>query len=236
MRIDEKKLPEHIAIIMDGNGRWARKRRLPNIVGHRKGISSVEEIIKASSDIGIKALTLYAFSTENWKRPKREVGALMRLLENYLDKETERLVKENVKLRALGRINGLPTPIQNKIKIAEKRTEKNTGLLLNLALNYGSRTEIVDACRAISGKVKENSLKIKDIDEKLFSKHLYTTGIPDPDLLIRTSGEMRISNFLLWQMSYAEIYVTDTLWPDFKRKDLEKAIEDFVSRERRYGG
>ncbi len=221
---------------MDGNGRWAKKRHLPKILGHREGVKSVEEIIKAAKDLGIKILTLYAFSTENWKRPRKEIDALMMLLENYLDRETERIAKEGVRIRAIGRTEGLPERIQLKIKKAEEKTASNKDILVNLALNYGARSEIVDAVKKISEEIKAGTLKPCDISEDNFSDYLYTAGLPDPELLIRTSGEMRVSNFLLWQISYAEIYVTEKFWPDFRKKDLEKAILDYQARERRYGG
>ena len=234
-KIDQSKLPGHIAIIMDGNGRWAKRRHLPKIVGHRAGVKSVEEIIKAAKEIGIKILTLYTFSTENWKRPKKEIGALMKLLEDYLDRETERIAKDNIRIHAIGRISALPAAVQLKLRKAEEKTINNDAILVCLALNYGGRTEIVDACRKISQDVKERVLALDDISEDKFSDYLYTVGLPDPDLLIRTSGESRISNFLLWQISYAEIHITKKLWPDFRKKDLEKAILDYQSRERRYG-
>lgn len=235
-KVDRSKFPHHVAIIMDGNGRWARRRLLPKIAGHRAGIKSVEEVIKAAKELGIKILTLYVFSTENWKRPKREIDALMRLLENYLDNEIERIAKEGVRIRAIGRIRGLPAAVQLKLRKAEERTIKNSDILVNLALNYGARSEIVDATKKIARCVKRNELNPDDISEDNFSDYLYTAGLPDPDMLIRTSGEMRVSNFLLWQISYAEIYITKKLWPDFRKKDLEKAILDYQEKDRRYGG
>jgi len=221
---------------MDGNGRWAQKHHLPKIAGHREGIKSVEEIINAAKELGVKILTLYTFSTENWKRPRREIDALMYLLEGYLDRETERIAREGIKIRAIGRISGLPGAVQLKLKKIEERTIDNKDILVNLALNYGARSEIVDAVKEIAKRVKQNKLDPDDISEDNFSDYLYTRGIPDPDLLIRTSGEMRVSNFLLWQISYAEIYVTKKFWPDFRKKDLEKAILDYRERERKYGG
>ncbi|MFH1594380.1 MAG: isoprenyl transferase [Candidatus Omnitrophota bacterium] len=235
MQIDKTKLPRHVAIIMDGNGRWARKRYLPKIAGHKEGVNSVEMVIRAAKDLGVRILTLYAFSTENWKRPEREVNGLMKLLENYLDRETEKIAKEDIKIRAIGRISLLPSAVQIKLRKAEDRTINNRAVLVNFALSYGSRAEIVDACKKICDEVKGERLKTCDITEEIFSSNLYTSGLPDPDLLIRTSGEMRISNFLLWQLSYAEIYVTKKLWPDFKKKDFEKAILDYQDRVRRYG-
>lgn len=221
---------------MDGNGRWARCRHLPKIAGHREGVKSVERIIKASKELGVEILTLYAFSTENWKRPKKEISALMELLGGYLDRETERLAREGVRFRAIGRISAMPPGVRLRLKKAEEKTAANKAILVNLALNYGGRAEIVDAAKKISEKVKENNLRIEDISEENFSGYLYTAGIPDPDLLIRTSGEARISNFLLWQLSYAEIYITKKFWPDFGKKDLEKAILEYQKRNRKYGG
>lgn len=235
-KIERSRFPRHVAIIMDGNGRWAKRRHLPKIAGHRAGIKSVEEVIKAAKEFGIKILTIYAFSTENWKRSKKEIDALMRLLEMYIDRQTERMVKEGIRIRSIGRISGLPDSVQSKLKKIEERTLNNTDILVNLALNYGARSEIVDAAKKIAKRVKQDSLNPDDISEDNFCDYLYTAGIPDPDLLIRTSGEMRVSNFLLWQISYAEIYITKKLWPDFRKKDLEKAILDYRQRERRYGG
>ena len=234
-KIDQPLTPRHVAIIMDGNGRWAKRKGLPKIAGHRAGAKSVEETIKAAREAGIEILTLYTFSTENWKRPKKEVDSLMKLLETYLDKESERLAKKDIRIKAIGRIEGLPEGVRDKIKKIEEKTKDNKGLLLNLALNYGSRPEITDAAKKIAEEVKIGNLSPEDISEEVFEKYLYTKDIPDPDLLIRTSGEMRLSNFLLWQLSYAEIYVTDTLWPDFRKKDLEEAITEYQKRERRYG-
>ena len=221
---------------MDGNGRWARKRGLPKIAGHKAGIKSIEEVIKAARDLGIRVLTFYTFSTENWQRPKREVDALMGLLDKHLERETDRIAKEGVRIRAIGRIAGLSPKIQLKLRRAEEKTLNNNGILVNFALNYGGRSEIVDACRRIYGELKDSRRLPEDINEKNFGDYLYTAGIPDPDLLIRTSGEMRLSNFLLWQLSYAEIYVTKKLWPDFRGNDLKLALTDFKARERRYGG
>jgi len=235
-QIDLRKLPRHIAIIMDGNGRWAKKRGLPRVFGHRQGAKSVERIVMACAEIGVEVLTLYAFSTENWVRPKREIKALMSLLGQFLDEKLAKLKKNNIKLRTIGNIGELPEAVQKKLKRAVRETEKNSRLILNLALNYGSRPEIVRAVKQISELVKVGKLLPAQIDEKVFSQHLYTAGTPDPDLLIRTSGESRLSNFLLWQISYAEIYVTRTLWPDFRKSDLLKAIADFQHRRRRFGG
>ena len=227
---------KHVAIIMDGNGRWAKRRGLPKIAGHRAGVKSIEEAIKGARESGVEILTLYAFSTENWKRPKYEVDALFKLLENYIDKEVESLVKNDIRLSVIGRIDGLPQVVQEKLKKTIDRTRNNKTLTLNIALNYGSRTEIVDAVRKIVGDYQKGLIVPDNIDEELLSDYLYTRGMPDPDLLIRTSGEMRVSNFLLWQISYAEIYVTKKLWPDFKKRDFFHAVSEYRKRERRHGG
>lgn len=221
---------------MDGNGRWAKKRGLPRIAGHRAGAKSVKEAIEGAKESGVRILTLYAFSTENWKRPKYEVAALFKLLEDYIDREAESLHKNDIRLSVIGRIEGLPGSVQKKLRDIAEKTKNNKSLVLNLALNYGGRTEITDAVRRIAGECQSQRLRPEEIDENTFSNYLYTKGIPDPDLLIRTSGEMRVSNFLLWQISYAEIYVTKKLWPDFKKRDFKKAITDYLGRERRYGG
>ncbi len=230
------KLPEHIAIIMDGNGRWAKKRHLPRIMGHQKGAKVVHKIVKLSSDMGIKVLTLYVFSTENWKRPVFEVKFLMGLLGRYIRKEIAELQRYNIKIMIIGRLNELADPIQNILKKAVEETKNNQGLILNLAINYGGRQEIIDAVGKIVADLENGSFKIKDLSEKKFSRYLYTQNLPDPDLIIRTAGEKRLSNFLLWQSSYAELYVTDTLWPDFDRKELLLALEDYRQRKRRFGG
>jgi undecaprenyl diphosphate synthase len=223
-------IPAHVAIIMDGNGRWAKKRALPRIFGHKQGVKTIKKIVKAASSLGIKVLTLYAFSTENWKRPKSEIKALMVLLKYFLSKEVDELNKEGVKLRALGDLSKFSEDIKIEIKKACDLTCNNTGLNLNIALNYGARQEILQAF--------EKMLKqgIKKPTEAILSSFLYTAGQPDPDLLIRTSGEFRISNFLLWQIAYSEIYIVDKLWPDFSKKDLESAIINFQRRQRRFGG
>lgn len=228
-------LPQHIAIIMDGNGRWAMDRNLPRVQGHQAGVESIRSIVRAAGELGLKYLTLYAFSTENWGRPQDEIGFLMNLLSNYLDKELAEITKNNIRFRMIGHLEDLPVEIQKKIRRNLKETENNTGLTLNLALSYSARIEIVDAVKRIAEKVKNGQLPIDDITPDIFSAHLYTAGTPDPDLLIRTSGEMRISNFLLWQLSYTEIYVTEKLWPDFRKEDLLAAIRDFQKRERRFG-
>ena len=224
-------LPRHIAIIMDGNGRWARMRGLERIEGHRAGRESVRDVVRACGELGIEVLTLYAFSVENWRRPRREVWALMRLLRDTLYEEVDELDRNNVKLTAIGRLEGLPKASREALFWAMERTKDNTGLVLNLALNYGGRVEIVDAVR----RILEKGYRPEEVDEKVISTHLYTAGLPDPDLLIRTSGELRVSNFLLWQMAYTEIWVTDVLWPDFRRQHLYQAIEAYQRRERRFG-
>jgi len=230
-----KNLPRHVAIIMDGNGRWARQRGLPRIEGHRAGAESVREIVRVSGQLGVEYLTLYAFSSENWSRPKIEVAALMRLLEFYLRKELTELDKNNVRLAAIGRLHELPASARRQLDKAIAALNDNTGLTLVLALSYGGRAEIVDAVRGIAREIRTGQIDVADVDEKRVSDHLYTAAIPDPDLLIRTSGELRVSNFLLWQISYAEIYVTDTQWPDFRKAEFLKAVEDYSKRQRRFG-
>ncbi len=230
-----KLVPKHVSIIMDGNGRWAALRNKPRTYGHEAGVKAVKEVVKAATEIGTKYLTLYTFSVENWKRPKSEVAALMSLLSRTTRKELDELIKRDVKLVTIGRVNGLSISRQKVLKEAVERTRNNKGLVLILALNYGGRVEILDAVKGIANTVRAGLLDLQDINEKLFANFLYTAGIPDPDLLIRTSGEMRISNFLLWQTSYTELYVTDTLWPDFGRKELFEAIVDYQKRERRFG-
>jgi undecaprenyl diphosphate synthase len=228
-------LPNHIAIIMDGNGRWARKRGLPRTVGHKYGVKAVKKVVRAAGEIGIKYLTLYTFSTENWKRPKKEVSAIMNLLYETTRRELNELLENNVRLITTGDIEALSPRRRKMLKEAIDRTAKDTGLTLNLALNYSGRFEILQAVKNIAMDFAGGGFKVDDIDEKLFASYLQTNGLPDPDLLIRTSGEMRISNFLLWQTSYTELYVTDVLWPDFDEIDFYKAIIDFQSRERRFG-
>ncbi len=228
-------LPQHIAIIMDGNGRWAMDRGLPRVQGHQAGVESIRNVVRAAGEMGIKYLTLYAFSTENWGRPQDEVGFLMNLLSSYLDKELTEITKNNIRFRLIGHPEDLPAEIQKKIQRNLKETEHNTGLTLTLALSYSGRLEIVDAVKKLAEKVHKGEMAVQDITPDIFSNYLYTAGTPDPDLLIRTSGEMRISNFLLWQLSYTEIYVTERLWPDFRKEDLLKAIQDFQKRERRFG-
>ena len=230
-----ERVPAHIAIIMDGNGRWAAQRNKPRTFGHEAGVKAVKEVVRASGELGVKFLTLYTFSSENWKRPKAEVDALMALLSRTTLTELDEMIRNDVKLITTGRIDGLPADRREIIKSAVHQTRNNTGLTLNLALNYGGRSEILDAVKAIANSVKAGLLGIPDIDEELFSGFLYTANIPDPDLLIRTSGERRISNFLLWQTSYTELYIIDTLWPDFGKKELYEAILDYQQRERRFG-
>jgi undecaprenyl diphosphate synthase len=229
-------LPAHVAIIMDGNGRWARERSLPRVEGHRHGAESVRAVVRAAGELGIKYLTLYAFSVENWNRPKEEVDTLMKYLARYLRTEKDELNKYNVQLEVIGQIYRLPEPVQGQLKKTINALRKNNGLTLILALSYGGRQEIVDACRAVSRNVQEGVLDVEEINEQVISQHLYTKGIPDPDLLIRTSGEMRISNFLLWQISYSEFVVTQTLWPDFRKGQFFDALEDYARRHRRFGG
>jgi undecaprenyl diphosphate synthase len=231
-QINFDQLPHHVAIIMDGNGRWAAQRHLPRVEGHRAGIDSVRDIVESSARIGIQVLTLYAFSVENWKRPATEVSTLMMLLKRYLRLELNTLLRNNIRFNVIGRPDELAADVRRELEAGQQKTAACTGMLFNIALNYGGRAEIVDAIK----RAMATNLSPDDIDEKRVSDLLYTSGQPDPDLLIRTSGEMRISNFLLWQIAYAEIWVTDTLWPDFRRRHLLEAILAFQKRERRYGG
>ena len=233
--LDLAKLPRHVAIIMDGNGRWAAERNRPRVAGHRAGADSVRRTVETCARLGIECLTLYAFSTENWKRPRFEIRALMDLLVEYLRKELRSIKENNIQFRMIGRSEELHISVLEQIRKAELSTFQNTGMRLNIALNYGGRTEIVDAVRKLSRDVAAGRLHPDDIDEELIRGALYTRALPDPDLLIRTSGEMRISNFLLWQIAYAEIHVTDTLWPDFGERDLFCALIDYQKRDRRYG-
>lgn len=228
-------IPRHVAIIMDGNGRWAKKRGLPRVAGHHEGIKSVRDIVEACGELGIGVLTLYTFSTENWRRPKDEVSALMSLLLKTIQKEIDELVRQNVRLKTIGNINLLPKGAGQGMIEGIERTKENTGLILNLALNYGGREEILTAVQQIAKEVSDYHIQPEQINDELFASHLYTAHLPDPDLLIRTSGEFRLSNFLLWQLAYTEIYITDVLWPDFRRENLYEAIADFQSRERRFG-
>lgn len=230
------KIPQHVAIIMDGNGRWARKRGLPKIAGHRQGVKAAEEAMEAAKELGVKYLTLYTFSTENWKRPKTEVEGLFRLLEDYIDREGDKLNKNKIRFNIIGDIDALPATTKDKLRKTIEATKSNADFTLNLAVNYGSRDEMLRAVRSIAEDVKRGTMSAESVTEAAFSERLYTAGMPDPDLLIRTSGEFRLSNFLLWQLSYAEIYISSKLWPDFHRADFVKAIEEFASRDRRYGG
>jgi undecaprenyl diphosphate synthase len=235
-KIDFRQLPEHLAVIMDGNGRWAQRRHLPRIAGHRAGVKAAREIIETCARLKLPCLTLYAFSLENWRRPQAEVDFLMRLLREYLKRELPSIHKNNIRLLIIGRSEQLPEAVRKDIQSAMSLTAKNTGMKLVVALNYGGRAELVDAFNTILQQVRSNGMAAFEADEQTISEHLYTAGLPDPDLLIRTSGEMRVSNFLLWQIAYAEIYVTETLWPDFSRTRLLEALADFQKRERRYGG
>jgi undecaprenyl diphosphate synthase len=231
-QLNFKRLPAHVAIIMDGNGRWAAQRHLPRVEGHRAGIDSVRDAVETAARLGIQVLTLYAFSVENWKRPAAEISTLMMLLKRYLRLELDTLLRNDIRFRVIGRIEDLAPDIQDELQRAIDRTAGNGGMLFNIALNYGGRAEIVDAVR----RAMESGLKPAALDEAAFARFLYTAGQPDPDLLVRTSGEMRVSNFLLWQIAYAEIYVTETLWPDFRRRHLLEAVLAYQKRERRYGG
>ena len=233
--IDPTKLPSHVAIIMDGNGRWAKKRLLNRIKGHEKGVEAVRTIVRACREIRISNLTLYAFSTENWQRPQSEIVALMALLKNFLESEQKEMLDNNIRLNAIGQTERLPQDVQQTLHKVMTVTNKNDGMLLNLALSYGGRAEIVKMVKEIAIKVKNSNIEPDSITPELISAHLYTSEIPDPDLLIRTSGEMRISNFLLWQIAYTEIYVTDTLWPDFAKDEFVRILIDYQHRKRRFG-
>jgi undecaprenyl diphosphate synthase len=228
-------LPTHVAIIMDGNGRWAKQRHRPRVEGHRQGVESVRAIVRAAGEIGIKYLTLYAFSVENWNRPQDEVDTLMKYLARFLKNEISELNRNNVRLEAIGQIFRLPEFVQEQLQKTRAALANNNGLTLTLALSYGGRYEIVEACRSLAAKVKEGQLDPAEINEKAFAEHLYTRHMPDPDLLIRTSGELRVSNFLLWQISYAELVVTPTLWPDFRKAQLFDALDEYAKRHRRFG-
>lgn len=233
--LDMNNIPNHIAIIMDGNGRWAKERNLPRSMGHKAGVETIRAILKESTRLGVKNLTLYAFSTENWGRPKEEVGALMKLLVNYLNKELKECHKNGVKMNVLGDISKLPKECQDALNVAMETTKNNTKINLNFALNYGGRDEIVRAVKLINHDIKKGVLKEEDINEKLIENYLYTKGIPDPDIIIRPSGEQRLSNFLLWQCAYSEFWYSNINWPDFKEKDLRRAIVDYQNRDRRFG-
>jgi len=232
---EERELPRHIAIIMDGNGRWAQKRGLPRIAGHHAGVKAAREIVRACSRWGIEVLTLYIFSMENWRRPTSETSALMLLIEEFIQREIHELIKNDVQLLTIGRMEGLPGSIQKQMGEAVARTRENKGLILNLALNYGGRAEIVDAARSILLAVESGKMSREDLNEESFARFLYTASLPDPDLLVRTGGEMRISNFLLYQLAYAELLVTPTFWPDFTPRDLSEVISAYQQRERRFG-
>ncbi len=234
--IDKNRIPKHVAIIMDGNGRWARKHGLSRTAGHLEGIKRVKEIIKAAADLGIEVVTFFAFSAENWARPKREINMLMRYFGSFLDREVRDIHKNNIRFKVIGKDKPLPLRIQKKIEAAEQKTKDNTGLTVVLALNYGSRQEIIEAAKKFARAVLSRELDVNDLDADKFSRYLYTFDLSDPDLLIRTSGEMRISNFLLWQLSYAELYFSKKFWPDFKVDDFKEAVEEYQGRQRRFGG
>jgi undecaprenyl diphosphate synthase len=229
-------MPQHVAVIMDGNGRWAKQRGLPRVEGHRNGVESVRAIVRSAGEVGVKYLTLYAFSVENWNRPKDEVDTLMKYLARFLKNEIGELNRNNVKLDAVGQIWRLPEAVQQQLEKTKAALSKNTGLTLVLALSYGARTEIIEAVRELAAKARNGTIDPAEINERVFSEHLYTRHYPDPDLLIRTSGEMRVSNFLLWQISYAEFVVTPVLWPDFRKAQLYEALEEYARRHRRFGG
>ncbi len=233
--LDKNRLPQHVAVIMDGNGRWAKSRGLPRIMGHQRGVDALKDLLRCCRDWGIPALTAYAFSTENWGRPLEEVEFLMTLFERVLRRELEEMMQQNVKIRFIGNLSVLPESLRREIAKSHAETSKNSGIQFTVATNYGGREEIVQACQAIARQVQQGLVSPEAIDESLFEQYLYTAGIPNPDLLIRSSGEMRISNFLLWQMAYAEIYVTDTLWPDFDRVQFHRALKDYQGRHRRFG-
>lgn len=234
-KIHKDRLPVHIAIIMDGNGRWAKRRGLPRAAGHRAAAESVRAVVEACRELGVKVLTLYAFSTENWRRPKREIRSLWSLLKRYVGQELDNIHKEGIRCRAIGRVNELPEDVREQIGIAVRRTRNNKDMTLNVALNYGGQQEIADAARQIAADAKNGKIKVRSIDRDLFAKYLYAPELPDVDLLIRPGGEHRISNFLLWELSYAELVMTETLWPDFRKENLYQAIVEFQRRERRFG-
>lgn len=235
LSLDTLTVPKHVAIIMDGNGRWAKKRGLPRVAGHRAGADSVKHIVKSCDKLGIKYLTLYAFSSENWSRPEKEVEALMELLEKFLKERLPEMLKDNVRLKAIGRLDMLPRNVRDELDRAIQKTADNTAVTMTLALSYGGREEIVDAAKKLATAAVAGELNPDDITNELFASRLYTSDIPDPDLLIRTSGELRLSNFLLWQLSYAEIVITDKLWPDFRHDQLVESLQQFSHRDRRFG-
>ncbi len=233
--LDSARLPKHVAVIMDGNGRWAKRQGLPRVMGHRRGVDSLKDLLRCCKDWGIRALTAYAFSSENWGRPLDEVNFLMTLFERVLRQELQEMMAENVKIRFVGNLPALPESLQAEISRSMAETRNNQGIEFTVATNYGARQEIVHACRAIAEKVQQGLITPEQIDESMFARHLYTAELADPDLLIRTSGEMRLSNFLLWQVAYAELYVTNTLWPDFNRQEFHQALLAYQKRERRFG-
>ena len=233
--LDQNRLPNHVAVIMDGNGRWAKRQGLPRIMGHRRGVDALKNLLRCCKDWGIPALTAYAFSTENWGRPLEEVDFLMTLFERVLRRELDEMLQEDVKIQFVGNLAALPRSLQAEIERSVTKTQNNLGIRFTVATNYGGRQEILDACRAIASQVQQGLLELDQIDEALFSRHLYTASVGDPDLLIRTSGEMRISNFLLWQLAYAEFYITETLWPDFDRTEFHRALSAYQKRDRRFG-
>ena len=233
--VDGNRLPKQVAVIMDGNGRWAEKRGFPRVMGHRKGVDALKALLRCCRDWGISGLTAYAFSTENWGRPSEEVAFLMTLFERVLRRELAEMMTEQVRIRFVGNLTALPDSLQTEIAVAMEETANNTGIEFTVATNYGGRQEIIKACRSIAQQVEKGEITADAIDEQLFRQHLYTADLPDPDLLIRTSGEMRLSNFLLWQLAYAEIYVTDTLWPDFDRSAFHQALLAYQKRDRRFG-
>ncbi len=233
--IDKENIPQHVAIIMDGNGRWARQRGLPRVAGHRAGMNKIKEVARAASELDIKIVTLYAFSTENWKRPREEVEYLMKLPQEFLVNELNELIENNVRVRMVGSEERLPQHTRQAVSMASEKTKNNSGLILNFALNYGSRAEILDSLREIARDIQNGKLTPEQIDEKQFESRLFTAGLPDPDLLIRTSGEIRLSNFMLWQLAYSELWFTDVFWPDFTREHFFEAIAEYQRRSRRYG-
>lgn len=235
MLVDRNKIPKHIAFIMDGNGRWAQERGLPRIAGHRAGAIRVKEIVKTAGELGVEVVTFFTFSSENWNRPEKEVNMLMHFINVFLDKEIKNMIKKNVRFMRIGQDDPLPEYLRAKLKEAEEKTMNNTGLVMVLALNYGARREITEAVKKIVNSVIKGKFNIDNLDENILSQHLYTSGLPDPDFLIRTSGEMRLSNFLLWQLSYAELYFPKVYWPDFGREEFEKAIKVYHARERKFG-
>ncbi|MBO8155204.1 MAG: isoprenyl transferase [Bacillaceae bacterium] len=235
-KLSNDNLPEHVAIIMDGNGRWAKKRGLPRVAGHREGMMTIKKIVRHAAKFNIKVLTLYAFSTENWKRPKTEVEYLMKLPAEFLDTYLPELMENNIQVRTIGQLSDLPEHTRQAVELAIEKTVQNDGMILNFALNYGGRAEILQAVQKLAADVKNEQMKVEDINEEAFSSYLYTYPLKDPDLLIRTSGEIRISNYLLWQLAYTEFWFTDVLWPDFDEEQFEKALYDFQNRKRRFGG